>query len=528
MKMIWHIMKKDLRAIWPLWLAWLGLIAIRIPLILYYLNSASEQALSLMSLVSGCAFLADAILIFSLVRSLVHEDTLAGDGSFWITRPIAGTQLLFAKLASALLVCVVSPLVVLVPTWWGFGFDGTEVAHVLTSYGQINSGLLVLAFLFAIVTRRGSSFWLVLISTVVAFMILGLASSMWLSMSVSFYERQILVYSGVVLVLFVVVQQFIKRRTWIAQSSLGVGALLTALVSPHCPRIDTSLSYEKRIDQPLTTTWNGVGAYFAKKDQESSLPDYVKGKLEIVIPKEYTRVELQLLKGEWIDSKGAVFQADGVDDQGNLLEAPAPAVSSPMQKDGQGAFTCDVPLTLSANWLWNKAQPWTPTGFFGRFRIMFIQTVTVADLKLVAGAKARTGSFVTRLVSVQSYKDAVKFTTIEAAAAGSGNDHVSLFAPSGGRLTQPRGSWYKRSIPMLWVRLEYDTSVYSLRSQEADGSKETTGRVDDSEELLAGGETHENLGERGWRFVKQVDQRVGYNDYDLKATNLNIVKASTP
>jgi len=526
MKMIWHLVKKDLRAIWPLWLAWLGFIAVRIPLLLYYLNSAGEKALALMSLVCACALLADSLLVVSLVRSLVHEDALAGDKSFWVTRPITGVQLLVAKLASSLLVCVVSPLVLLLPTWFWFGFDEVEIGHVLTYHCLVNSGLVAVALLFAVVTRRGSSFWLVLLSSVVAVVILAIASSNWLIIDASRHARLAIVYAGLAVVLFGVVQQFIKRRTWIAQGSLGVGALITALLLPHWPGTREESPRGKLINQPLTITWNGVGAYFAKKEPKSSLPDYVKGRLEIALPKEYSRVDLQLLKGEWCDLKGNIDQADWVDPQGSP-EEQSPTSSSVFQKVGQDVYICNALVSLSANWLWNKDQPWTHTGFSGRFRIRFIQTVTVADLKPIAGANARTGSFVTRLINVKSYKNAVKIAWIEAKAAGSSEGKTSVLDSTKAKVTERHNSWFS-SAPLLWIRLEHHDSVFSSRGQEAGENKAGSRMVDDPTDLFAGGETHENLGELGWYFTTRVDQIVGYNDYDLKTDHIAIYKDGLP
>ena len=131
MKLVWHIMKKDLRAVWPVALGWLSLIALRIPLLLYVLNTKSvdERTMHCLSLISVCAIFGDVLLVFSVVRGLVHEDALAGDKAFWITRPVTGCQLLAAKAINLFLICVVCPLALLVPTWFGFGFNGEEIRH---------------------------------------------------------------------------------------------------------------------------------------------------------------------------------------------------------------------------------------------------------------------------------------------------------------------------------------------------------------------------------------------------------------
>ncbi|MFT3783490.1 MAG: hypothetical protein QM790_15870 [Nibricoccus sp.] len=523
MKMIWHIMKKDLRAIWPLWAGWLALIAIRIPLLLYYVNSAGAQALSVISLVGGCSLLADVLLVVSLVRALVHEDALVGDNSFWVTRPVAGNQLLVAKLLGASIVCVASPLVLLLPTWLGFGFDQSEIARVLTYHCLLNSILVVLAFLFSVITRRGSSFWLLVISTIVVVVILAIASSQWLSISLSQNDQLAVICIGLVLVLFGVGQQFIKRRAWIVQSTFGACALIAAVILPHLPSFSDDLECGKRIDQPLTISWKSVGAYFAKKEPKSSLPDYVRGDLVVTMPKEYSRIELQLLEGKWISPTGVVDEAIRSDSRGYLNDTPSPRMSSPMQKEGPDAFSCRVGLFLSANWLWNKDQPWTYTSFSGRYKIRFIQKVTVANLKPVIGENARMGSFVTRLISVKAYKGAVKMTSIDAAPSGSPDQKFKLIDPSGIRLLQ-RNGFSLNSPPLLWVRFTLRDWVYSSPTQEESERKATPRMVDSTRDLLAGGETHENLGDLGWHFTSEIDRTVGYNEYDFKADHIMIDK----
>lgn len=211
--------------------------------------------------------------------------------------------------------------------------------------------------------------------------------------------------------------------------------------------------------------------------------------------------------------------------RGHLIEEAFPIRQSRLQKEGQDSFTGRTSLFLSANCLWNLDQPWTYTGFSGRARIWFFHTATVADLKPISGAKARMGSFVTRLIGVKSYKDAVKIISVEVASSGSPDDKRSLFDPSGSKWMQTMSS-SRNSPPILWVRFAMLEEIYCSRLEEESGREKARRLLD--RDFLAGGETHENLAELGWRYTSRVDQVVGYNDYDLKADHIEIYKESRP
>lgn len=517
MKMVWHIIKKDLCAIWPLWLAWMGLIAVRIPLLVYFVNYASDRALGVLFPVAGGAMVADVLLVVAIVRSLVHEDALAGDKSFWITRPIAGWHLLAAKLMSALFVCVASPLVLLVPVWIGFGFDQPAIGHVLLIHSLVNAGLVALSLLFASSTRQGSTFWLMLISTIVGAVFVGILGDQFLPASASALERVVAVSVGSVLLLAGFVQQFFRRRTWIAQGTIYVGAVIVALLLPRWPGFSEPLVI-KKIEQPLSINWKNNSIITGKFDAKSSLPDFVKGTLEFPVPKEYSSVRLKFLEGQWIDPRGNSDRAFDVDGRGYPTKHRE-IFSKNTQVDG--ASVCLVPLTLAANWLWKREQPCTATGFSGRVNIIFTRSVKVADLKLTAGARMWKADQATRVVKVQTFKNAVKVVTITAYPIGGSFGSIIVSEPTRTKNIATYSNYFGQ-MPLLWILLGRRETNCDVRMVATDGRYEKL--PFDSSNRYEGGETHENLGEQGWRLVWCVEEDVGYNTYDLKAERLEVTK----
>ena len=121
MNFVWHIVKKDLRALrWPL-VVWVALIAAKLAMGVLLLTSDTTGDQELFDTLSGISKVLAGLEFLGvvLVAALIQEDMLVGTTAFWITRPISGARLLTAKLLGLGIIFVVLPVLVTVPWWLG-------------------------------------------------------------------------------------------------------------------------------------------------------------------------------------------------------------------------------------------------------------------------------------------------------------------------------------------------------------------------------------------------------------------------
>jgi hypothetical protein len=133
MTLTWHIIEKDLRRIRLPLAAWLALLAAKLvffaaiagligpPNIEWLARMQDPPELFLRTML-------EPLIAYFLTGLLVYEDPLVGSDSFWVTRPISGGRLLGAKVAGAVLMFVVAPVLVNLPWWLGCGFGMHEIA----------------------------------------------------------------------------------------------------------------------------------------------------------------------------------------------------------------------------------------------------------------------------------------------------------------------------------------------------------------------------------------------------------------
>jgi len=129
MKLIWHMVKKDIaRDRWAL-LAWALLFVGQFGLGITARHSDGSDPRWVAQLQMGAAGLvfAQMIMGYVLVARLVHADALVGTAMFWPTRPIAPARLFAAKALGALLIFGLLPVVLLLPWWLYCDFGWREI-----------------------------------------------------------------------------------------------------------------------------------------------------------------------------------------------------------------------------------------------------------------------------------------------------------------------------------------------------------------------------------------------------------------
>ncbi len=242
MKLMWHIVCKDLRRLrWPL-AAWLGLLVGKhaIGIVLIWGGAFTEETFRRLEIVTGALPVVEVLFAFFLTARLVHADCLVGSSQFWLTRPISGWRLLGAKILGVV-VLILSPLLALAIPWWiACGVTGPWMAAAAVDLLIWPLVAIIPAFLVASLTNTFGRFfaWSLLL--------------LWLTAMAPFYAQlgwaratdgtgagaegmasaQLLVAGAVMLlvVALVVTLQFLKRQWPRSVLALGCGGVFALSV----------------------------------------------------------------------------------------------------------------------------------------------------------------------------------------------------------------------------------------------------------------------------------------------------------
>lgn len=129
MKLIWHIVRKDLARL-RRWLAlWVTLYVLHVGLGFALLHGSGTDLdwPNWLQLAAAALILLQVVTGLIAVCQLVHEDRLIGTDVSWRTRPVAPTRLFAAKLVVAGLAFGMGPVLLMVPWWLACGFGWAEL-----------------------------------------------------------------------------------------------------------------------------------------------------------------------------------------------------------------------------------------------------------------------------------------------------------------------------------------------------------------------------------------------------------------
>lgn len=510
MKMIWHIMKKDFRAVWPLWLAWMGLIAVRIPWLVFYLTTASERTVKLLEVTSIFAFIADILLVFMVVGNVVHEDPLPSDRAFWATRPVSAGQLCVAKLLTLLVICVLSPLVFLLPTWAVFGVDAANIGKLLAYHGALNGGAMLIALLFAVVTRKAATY---AVFSLVALALVGvIAITVDSGFGISVARRAVIYWSivgaGVVLGVVAVVQQYLTRNTRRTWCLLGVLVVSAGLVLP-------SSSGKSVFQRSVNLPPSEIKARAEWKDQKLVLATKpegaVAGSIQVVSDDQIGSIRLRFLQGKWIGQDGfsePVKMMKSEDDDGRISWIEPRSIDFDAREK---IYRFPVQLRIPDGFAGRATL-----GFEGRVGIIGMKPVKLAELPLAAGATVSAIGLRARLLDLKNYEKAVTAVILQATAISVANGHGKIVN------TDPAKKWSMSSIAhrgsgvLLWLELQRFNLMY--------GKDRIPQTPDAWVKNTVGPQIQEALAEQGWRVEWREYEPTFYEVCELKAERLEIAK----
>ena len=179
MRLMWHIVLKDLvRLRWQL-VAWLVILGAKyaIGCAVIWVGPFAGDTHKNFEIVLAALRASEVIVTFVLTALLVQGDALVGSRQFWVTRPIAGARLLGAKIFGVCLLLIVPPLVLALPWWWVCGFGGSLLAAAAAEMIAWQLLAVVPAFLVASLTDTLGRFlmWSVIV--------------IWLAVMAPFYTQ---------------------------------------------------------------------------------------------------------------------------------------------------------------------------------------------------------------------------------------------------------------------------------------------------------------------------------------------------
>ena len=163
MKLLWHIVKKDLRHLRWLLAGWVAVIGLQVLLGVWMRTGADSWAREdVDTLNSGLLFLQAFIAIF-LTAELVQEDSLVEPTAHWLTLAISGRQLLAAKFAGLVLIVWVLPAVILWPWWLSNHWEPSDLAIGTLVVIVVHAMITLPALLVATMTNNWSRFvtWMI-------------------------------------------------------------------------------------------------------------------------------------------------------------------------------------------------------------------------------------------------------------------------------------------------------------------------------------------------------------------------------
>jgi hypothetical protein len=221
MLLTWHIVRKDLRRLWP-WLALLvgamlaryaNLYAPRFDPERARLAELWNRAEIIDNLFLGLSLLASALI----AAALVHQDAVTGDRPFWLTRPISGGRMLASKSLTFALTLLLVPTAIQVGWWLSQHYSIADIAAQFPSIALRQAGVAFAAFCLALLTRNLGAFILTAIVTTLALVVThALLIDQWLRLPLradEFTRLRVELIAAAILLPLLVAHQYLTRNT---------------------------------------------------------------------------------------------------------------------------------------------------------------------------------------------------------------------------------------------------------------------------------------------------------------------------
>ncbi len=367
MNLIWHIIKKDLRALkWPL-LLWLGFIVAKLGVGVTLLTADGTESPEWFTRMDGLGKVLAAFecVSFVLAAALVQEDLLVGTKSFWVTRPISGARLMSAKLLTLFLVFGAMPLLLTLPWWLGCGYGLREIGWAALETSAIHAACVLIGILWAVVTDGFGRFLMWTLVTLFAIPTLTTTVAYYFTSGLSnaMLSTRFAVGAGIAVIgiLVVVVHQYLTRRTLRSIGIIGATGAVLVLVGAFLPwrwNLESQL-YTHLMEQEVGQ-WSAAaeptGLKFAvesvqltkvrREARNSQL--LVKFRVEGLTESQALRVYWSDYEWRWADGTTNKGGASGRSGLGHMVSEKALGVAMKLAAEGQYTDTVAMTVGLEA------------------------------------------------------------------------------------------------------------------------------------------------------------------------------------
>jgi len=166
MKLILHIVKKDmLRLRLPLFL-WLALVVSQVVVEHLLLAGFRIGQWDNNTMQSVKLWLSVMVILvgFLIVAAAVLDDSTVETDAFWMTRPISSYRLFSAKLVFVALFFVLLPVLIWIPWWLHCGYGARAVLHEVASLAATNTIVWMESVVLAVLTGQSSRFLIAILT----------------------------------------------------------------------------------------------------------------------------------------------------------------------------------------------------------------------------------------------------------------------------------------------------------------------------------------------------------------------------
>jgi hypothetical protein len=319
MKLIWHIVRKDLaRMQLPLALWTLLLLAkITLGVVLRAGDGVDAVWFSRIELyIVLCTWLG-AVMIYALVALLIHEDALVGTQAGWKTRPISGGRLLAAKLLGLALMFGLLPILISLPWWLACGFGLPEVGTAMLETLGWQALFVLPSLALAVISHNFSRYFTLTLAVIFVVALAGLFQAAYLPdlarASLPVQESRVWVVLTLILagIVGVVLHQFLTLRTW-RSSLLGLAAILLAMGSLSLWPWDLVTPFRSGVPEAARGITLALKKAVVGKNAEK-LPTNVQVELKLqAVPADLavlgysSKLSWRGTDGSWLDAAGWV------------------------------------------------------------------------------------------------------------------------------------------------------------------------------------------------------------------------------
>src|ERR1035438_4254762 len=164
LKLIWHIVKKDIRRFWIGIVLLVGLTGLKLLLIggVFRVGMPKEWSTRMMQY-QIMLLVAELILSFFVAAAIVQEDPVSESGAFWQNLPITRLQLLAAKFSGVILVCALPAVLTLAVGLLVYHMPVSAMGWPLIVIAEVQVATCLLAFAFGSLARNTAQllYWII-------------------------------------------------------------------------------------------------------------------------------------------------------------------------------------------------------------------------------------------------------------------------------------------------------------------------------------------------------------------------------